>query len=83
MTDLYALFHSHFGAIDFEKKFKDQLVGFKLQPTPRSLSSSCGICAAFSLGEGMRLTDLLTEHVSEIYKKEDTEFIVLYEQEVS
>ncbi len=80
MTEFYALFHSHFGAIDFEMKFKSTLIGFKLQPTPRALSSSCGIAAAFQLDDKVSLSDLVTEYVTEIYQKEDDQFILLFEQ---
>ena len=39
------LFHSTSGAIRGEKVARDAGIGAKLIPTPRHLSSDCGVCA--------------------------------------
>lgn len=45
--DQYVLFHTYYGAIKFEKTYKERYKEFCLRQTPRSLSSSCGICANY------------------------------------
>lgn len=79
MIEICVLFHNHFGAIDFEKKFKSNLIEFKLQPTPRTLSSSCGVAAIFYLDSNYDIGPYITDHVAEIYKNEKGKYILLYE----
>lgn len=42
-----ATFYSHFGAIRFKKLCGKQGISVTVMPVPRSLSSSCGTCAAY------------------------------------
>lgn len=67
MFAVYVLFHTHFGAMNFEKKHGLTLENFSLRPTPRKLSSSCGVCAIFNVEDQASLPLLLDEHVAGIY----------------
>lgn len=67
MPTFYVLFHTHFGAMNFEKKHGQALENFSLRPTPRKLSSSCGVCAVFNTENQSALQSLLDEHVASIY----------------
>ena len=42
-----ATFHSHFGAICFQKLCEAHRIPARLMPVPRTLSSSCGTCVRF------------------------------------
>lgn len=37
-------FHTHYGATKFHKFCKKEKITAKVMPTPRELSSSCGVC---------------------------------------
>jgi hypothetical protein len=42
-----ATFHTHYGAMRFHKYCKSNNISSKMTPTPRELSSSCGVCVCF------------------------------------
>ena len=48
---LIATFYSHFGAMRFANKCKDNGCNAKLMPVPRTLSSSCGTCVSYEYEE--------------------------------
>ena len=77
MYEIYVLFYTHFGAIDFEKKNKSLFKDLKLAPTPRVLSSSCGVCAIFTSDSCADMPPLKTEHVAEIYTKDKGKYVLL------
>ncbi|MFA9424469.1 MAG: DUF3343 domain-containing protein, partial [Sedimentibacter sp.] len=60
------VFHTQSGAIKFEKKMKKLDIPCKLQPVPRKLSSSCGICAKISYDENV--AGLIESEIESIYK---------------
>lgn len=47
-----ATFHSHYGAIAFQKALAKEGLLVTLKPVPRYLSSSCGTCGAFDAAPG-------------------------------
>lgn len=69
MIQIYVLFHTHFGAVNFERKHGKDLSDFSLRPTPRKMSSSCGVCAIFKSETAEHLEDLVDDHVAAIYKE--------------
>lgn len=71
MRKVYVLFHTHFGSVNFEKKYGQSLENFALKPTPRKLSSSCGVCAHFSLPDETDFMTLVDDHVANIYEDTD------------
>lgn len=66
--EIYVLFHTHYGAIKFEKTYKGSYDNFCLRPTPRSLSSSCGICANFTT-ESIDKSHFCDEEIDGVYEK--------------
>lgn len=49
MNKYLITFYTHFGALKFKNECKESsITDALLMPTPRSLSSSCGICVVFS-----------------------------------
>jgi len=47
MQDYIATFYSDFGALSFCRGLQNLSVQAELMPTPRKLSSSCGVCVGF------------------------------------
>ncbi|MEA5093942.1 hypothetical protein SDC9_68788 [bioreactor metagenome] len=60
------VFFTHSGAIKFEKKMIKMNISCLLQPVPRKLSSSCGICARINYDGS--ITDLIESEIESIYK---------------
>ena len=48
MNKYIATFFSHFGAMRFMRELKEAGIEGTIMPVPRSLSSSCGTCVAYS-----------------------------------
>ena len=44
---MIATFHTHFGAMSFQKKLQTTGVAAEMMPVPRALSASCGVCVRF------------------------------------
>jgi len=47
MPRYIATFHSHFGAMTYQKALAKQGLSPKPMPTPRGVSASCGTCVAY------------------------------------
>jgi len=60
------VFFTHSGAIKFERKMQKLDVPCLLQPVPRKLSSSCGICAKITFNGNT--VDLVESEIESIYK---------------
>jgi len=60
------IFFTHSGAIKFEKKMQNLDIPCQLQPVPRKLSSSCGICAKITFNGNT--ADLIESEIESIYK---------------
>lgn len=60
------VFFTHSGAIKFEKKMIKMNIPCLLQPVPRKLSSSCGICARINYDGSIE--DLIEAEIESIYK---------------
>ena len=43
-----ATFHTHYGAIKFNKHCGKNGITSKMSPVPRELSASCGVCVRFT-----------------------------------
>ena len=46
--DYLATFHTHYGAMRFQKYCKKEGISAKMAPVPRELSASCGVCVCFA-----------------------------------
>ncbi|WMJ78906.1 MULTISPECIES: DUF3343 domain-containing protein [unclassified Sedimentibacter] len=74
------VFHTQSGAIKFDSKMKKLNIPCTLQPVPRKLSSSCGICARLAYEENP-LT-LVEPEIERIYEDKSTnQYVLLYEDE--
>jgi len=60
------VFFTHSGAIKFERKMQKLDIPCLLQPVPRKLSSSCGICAKITFSGNP--DNLIESEVESIYK---------------
>ena len=74
------VFFTHSGAIKFDKKMNKLNVPCSLQPIPRKISSSCGICAKIHY-EG-EIENLLEEEVHCLYRElSKNHYELLYESQ--
>ena len=70
---MVATFANHYGAMLFRKTVG---AGCSLRPVPRSLSSSCGICAFF---EGPFRQEYVNENLEAVYEMKEGRYIRVYE----
>ena len=63
--DYIVVFHTHSGAIKFEKRMNSLKIPVSLRPVPRKLSSSCGVCANISYDGDIK--DLVVQEIESIY----------------
>ncbi len=74
------VFYTHSGAIKFEKRMSKLNIQCTLQPVPRKISSSCGICAKMCY-EG-KVEDLIEDEIQSIFKNIDkNQYDMIYESE--
>ena len=80
MSESYfvATFHTHAGALKFERKLVALNEPCKLMPVPRKISSSCGICAKF---EYENFKSLVFEDMDAIYLVIRQEYQRVWENE--
>lgn len=80
--DYTVVFFTHSGAIKFERKMSKLKVSCSLQPVPRKISSSCGICAKIRFDGNT--DDLIEDEIQSLYKdisKNQYELIYTHENE--
>lgn len=77
----YAIvFHTQSGALKFDSKMRKLKISCSLQPVPRKLSSSCGICAKLTYDANPE--SLMDPEVERIYKEVSTnQYVLLFENE--
>lgn len=63
--DYIIVFHTHSGAIKFEKMMNRLQIPVSLRPIPRKLSSSCGVCAKITY-EG-NIGSLIVQEIESIH----------------
>jgi hypothetical protein len=64
------VFHTQSGALKFDSKMRKLKIPCSLQPVPRKLSSSCGICAKLTYNENPE--SLNEPEIECIYKEVST-----------
>jgi hypothetical protein len=57
----YITFKSVSYAIKFESIIKKHDITIKIIPVPRSISSSCGLCVRFDMGDKDKLEDIINK----------------------
>jgi putative Se/S carrier protein len=74
------VFHTQSGALKFEYKMKKINISCSLQPVPRKLSSSCGICAKLNYDANPK--ELIEPEIEGIYKEiSNNQYEMVYENE--
>ena len=64
-----ALFFTHSGAVKFDKTLRNKGIKTLMMPSPRVLSSNCGISVQFTYDSDIQ--SLINEDVESIYKIQD------------
>ncbi len=73
------VFHTQSGALKFDSKMRKLNISCSLQPVPRKLSSSCGICAKVKIEENPSY--LIEPEIERIYKEvSSNQYVLLYEE---
>lgn len=75
IKEYVATFHNHYGALLFKKKTGEKCY---LKPVPRSLSSSCGTAAFFSLPFSL---DMVNEYLEAVYAFDGVTYRRIYGEE--
>jgi len=52
-----ATFHTHYGAMRFQKYCGKESIPAKMAPVPRELSASCGVCVCFDAAYAPKIAD--------------------------
>lgn len=60
------VFFTHSGALKFERRLNKMGITCSLQPVPRKISSSCGICAKLNY-EGC-IDNLIESEIQSVYR---------------
>lgn len=71
-----ATFHTHTGALKFEKALKGLGVMCLMKPVPRKLSSSCGVCVEY---DEYPFAELPLDDVHQIFRIIGHEYTQLFE----
>lgn len=72
------VFHTQSGALKFDSKMRKLNIPCSLQPVPRKLSSSCGICA--KVKSEYDPEHLIEPEIERIYKEtSNNQYELLYE----
>lgn len=73
------VFHTQSGALKFDSKMKKLNISCSLQPVPRKLSSSCGICAKVKIEENPNC--LIEPEIERIYREySKNQYELFYEE---
>lgn len=75
-----ATFHTHAGALKFERRLKALGANCQLTPVPRKLSSSCGVCARFDYEA---YEALACEDLDAVYRVSGADFQKIWENPLS
>ena len=74
-----ATFHTHFGAIQFQRLCKDRGDKPRMMPVPRALSASCGTCVKFQVPFDPE--SMVHEDLDSIYAVEGADYRLLFHNE--
>ena len=74
-----ATFHTHFGAIQFQRLCKDRGDKPRMMPVPRALSASCGTCVKFQVPFDPE--SMVHEDLDSIYAMEGADYRLLFHNE--
>ena len=75
---MIATFHTHFGAMSFQKKLEKGGRKAGMMPVPRALSASCGVCVRF---EGSFEPSMAVPDLEAVYREAAGGYELVYQQE--
>ena len=73
-----ATFHTHLGALRFQRKLEKLGIEAVLAPVPRKLSASCGTCVRFAVNFDPEWAD---EDMEAVYSSEHGDYALVFENE--
>ena len=73
-----ATFHTHLGALRFQRKLEKFGYEAALAPVPRKLSASCGTCVRFAVSFDPEWAD---EDMEAVYSSEHGDYTLVFENE--
>jgi len=73
-----ATFHTHLGALRFQRKLEKLGKEAAMAPVPRRLSASCGTCVRFAAEFEDEWSD---EDLEAVYSSDGREYTLVYENE--
>lgn len=76
-----AVFYNHAGAIKFSRIIDENKIKGQLIPAPRKLSSNCNVACKFYINDH-DMSSLIFNEVEKIFKIEDKNFSLIYEDEL-
>lgn len=77
--DQIATFHTHFGALSFQRRLSALGDSPVLMPVPRKLSASCGTCVRFALP--FAAGTMADEDLDGVYAAENGGYRLLFQNE--
>ncbi len=76
--NLIATFHTHFGAMSFQKKVEKLGRSAGMMPVPRALSASCGVCVRF---DGPFDPSMAVDDLEAVYEDAPGGYTLVFEQQ--
>ena len=76
--NLIATFHTHFGAMSFQKKVEKLGRSAGMMPVPRALSASCGVCVRF---DGPFAPSMAVDDLEAVYEDAPGGYTLVFEQQ--
>lgn len=73
------LFYTHSGAIKFTNIINAENISYKILPTPRKLSSSCGISVEFCYDKD--INPFIINDIEKVFLINDRNYELIYENE--
>lgn len=77
--DQIATFHTHFGALSFQRRLQGMGERAVMMPVPRTLSASCGTCVRFQTP--FCAADMADEDLDRVYAVEGTAYREIFQNE--
>lgn len=68
-------FHTHFGAMSYQRECKANGLDARMMPVPRSVSASCGVCVRLQLPQPPPVEDAVDWEG--LYQEEQGEYTLL------
>ena len=77
--DQIATFHTHFGALSFQRRLQGMGEQAVMMPVPRALAARCGTCARIEAP--FCAADMADEDLDRVYAVEGTDYREIFQNE--